>query len=236
MTPVREAVTLPALFLTVALLGGLRISDAVRLLPPSLTALVLAVFLLATLIRGGVLVPAALMHGARSGIENLSGAVVLLTLFAASAQALSLLLPERGLLHAAFAIFLACQLMTMNAAGPARTGLLRSLLVLFGSLFVLRHVLIEALYAPQGGLLHRVLTTLMSGATLGGIAYDPNTPATGYVALFVLALYVTGLVLLPETIGTLAIRRGTEPKESGALERSRSWEGSVPLAGPTDRS
>jgi hypothetical protein len=207
MTPTREAIVLPALFLTVTLLGGLRVSDAVQLLPPSLTALVLALLLLGTLARGGVLLPHVLMDQSRTALENLSGAVVLLTAFAASAQALSLLLPERGLLHAAFAIFCFCQVMTMNAAGVNRAGQLRSVLVLLGSMFVLRYVIIEALYAPGGGLLHRVLTTLMSGATLGGIAYDPHAPVTGYVAFFTLLLYVVGLVLLPAAPSAALIQR-----------------------------
>lgn len=215
MTPVREAVVLPAIFLTVALLGGLRVADAVRLLPPSLTALVLAVVLLGALVRGGVLVPPALMHGGRTAAENVSGAVVLLTAFAASAQAINLLLPERGLLHGAFAIFLFTQIMTMHAAGAGRAGQLRSMAVLLGSLFVLRYVVIEALYAPDGGTLHRVLTTLMSGATLGGIAYDPNAPLTGYVGFLTLMLYVIGLVLLPGTPAASALV--VRPRDTTAL-------------------
>jgi hypothetical protein len=67
--------------------------------------------------------------------------------------------------------------------------------VLFGSLFVLRYILVEALYAPGGGMLHRVLVTLLSGASLGGIAYEPNAPLTGYIAFFTLALYFIGLLL-----------------------------------------
>jgi len=215
MTPIREAIALPGLFLTVALLGGLRIGATVQLLPPSLTALVLAVLLLGTLARGGVLVPHALMHGSRSGLENMSGAIVLASSFAASAQAINLLLPERGLLHAAFAIFLFCQLMTMNAAGVSRKGLLRSLLVLFGSIFVLRFIVVEALYATDGGLLQRLLRTLMSGATLGGIAYDPNSPFTGYVAFLTLALYVIGLLLLPTGSWTALVRRPPTSEVSG---------------------
>ena len=211
MTPVREAITLPAIFLTVVLLGGLRVADTVRLLPPSLTALVLAVLLLGTLVRGALLVPHALMNGTRTGVENLSGAIVLLTAFAASAQAINLLLPERGLLHAAFAIFIFCQLMTMNAGGVSRTGLLRGLLVLLGSLFVLRYIIVESLYAPGGGLLQRVLTTLMAGATLGGIAYDPNASLTGYVAFFTLFLYVIGVMLLPAASSTALVRWQPSP-------------------------
>jgi hypothetical protein len=211
MTPVREALVLPLLFLTVTLLGGFRVATTVKLVPPSLTALMLAMLLIATLVRGRVLQPGALMHASRTPAENTSGLVILLALFAASAQAISLLLPDRGLLHAGFAIFVFCQLMTMNAAGPDRTATLRGLFVLFGSLFVLRHVAIEALYAPERGVLHRVLTALMSGASLGGINYEPNAAVTGYAAFFTLLLYVIGLWLLPTGGGTSLVHvRPTE--------------------------
>ena len=211
MTPVREAIVLPVLFLTVALLGGFRVADTIRLVPPALTALVLALLLLATLVRGRVLVPDALMHGSRSPFENVSGGILLLTVYAASAQAINLLLPERGLLHAVFAIFLFCQLLSMNAAHTDRAGTLRTLLVLLGSLFVLRFIVIEALYASERGLLHRVLTTLMSGATLGGIVYDPNRPVTGYTALFTLVLYLVGLLLLPAARSQTALVPRSSP-------------------------
>ena len=38
MSPIREAIGLPVLFLTTALLGGFRLAEDVRLVPPSLTA------------------------------------------------------------------------------------------------------------------------------------------------------------------------------------------------------
>ena len=205
MSPLREAVILPAIFLTVTLLGGLRVAEAgagVRRVPPPLVALVLAMLLLGTLARGRVLLSYALLNPSRRVAENLSGAVVLLTLFTASAQAINVVLPERGLLHAAVGVLLFLQLMTMNAAGTGRAGLLRSLLVLLGSLFVLRFVVFESLYAQEAGALKRVLTALMAGVTLGGIEYQPNAAATGYVAFLTLALYVTGLVLLHSAVST----------------------------------
>ena len=198
MTAVREAIALPVLFLTIALSGGFRLTDTVRLVPPSLTALILAVLLLGVLIRAGGISPQALLHGQRSASENISGAILLAALFAATSQALNLLIPDVGLLHAVFAIFIFCQLLTIGAARTDRAGSLRSVVVLFGSLFVLRYILLEALYSSSGSTLNRVLRTLLSGATLGGITYEPNAPATGYVAFFTLALYVVGLLLLPK--------------------------------------
>jgi hypothetical protein len=209
MTPARESIVIPLLFLTVTLLGGLRIAAGVTLTPPSLTALILALVLIGTLVRGGAFNVLALLNGGRSGLENVSGSVVLICLFAATAQAINLLLPDRGLLHAAFAIFIFCQLLTMTAARTDRPGMLRSLGVLLGSLFVLRYIIVESLYAPDRGLLHRVLTAMLSGASLGGIVYEPHAPVTGYVAFFTLMLYVVGLLLLPTTPATMAMIRRT---------------------------
>ena len=115
MNPIREAIVLPAIFLTVILCGGFRLGATVSLIPPSLTALVLAVPLVGLLVRSGAIAVPALLHGSRGALENISGAVVLATVFGAAAQAVNLVLPDAGLLHAAFAIFVFCQLLTIGA-------------------------------------------------------------------------------------------------------------------------
>jgi hypothetical protein len=74
--------------------------------------------------------------------------------------------------------------------------MLRSLFVLLGAAFALRFIVLESLYAPDGGTVKRVLTALMAGVTLGGIEYVPHAAITGYAALATLALYLIGLVLL----------------------------------------
>ena len=60
--PWHEAFTLPIIFLSVALFGGLRIDapGGLRFAPPPLMALVLAVLLIAALYRSGTLDPARL--------------------------------------------------------------------------------------------------------------------------------------------------------------------------------
>ena len=197
MTPLREAFLLPGVFLTVTLLGGLRVASSVRLVPPSLTAIVLAVLLIGAVVRSRIVDPSTLLNSRRRPLENLTGAVVLLTLLAASAQVMGLVIPERGLLHFIFAVFLFVQLLSLSAARIDRPGMLRSLFVLLGATFILRFIILESLYAADGGTLKRVLTALMSGVTLGGIEYQPHAAVTGYVAFVSLALYVAGLVLLP---------------------------------------
>jgi hypothetical protein len=197
MTAAREAIVLPMLFLTVAGLGGLRVGHAILLVPPPLVSLVLAVMLIGALVRAGVFAPHGLMNAGRSALENLSGLAVIITLFAAAAQVFTLVTPERGLLHAVFSVSFFVQLATTLAGVNGRRNLLRSLVVLLGSAFVVRFVVLEGLYAPDGGIAKRLLTTIVEGASLGTIQYLPTGAATGYVAFFTLVLFVVGLVLLP---------------------------------------
>src|SRR6185437_14689747 len=83
-------VVLPFVFLTVALLGGLRVSGenhAFMFLPPSLITLVLAVLLLLLFVRGGLIEIRSLITGANPPLTNVSHLWMLLTLFFGCAQA-----------------------------------------------------------------------------------------------------------------------------------------------------
>jgi hypothetical protein len=218
MTPIREAFVVPCLFLTVALLGGLRLAADVRLVPPPLISLVLAVLLIAALVRSGACRPDLLLGQHRRAIENASGAAVLLALFAASAQIFTLLTPDSGLLHVLVSVFFLVQFLTTLTAVRERAAMLRSLAVLFGCAFFLRFVALESLYAPGRGVIKRVMTALMEGVTLGALDYAPTGAATGYVAFLTLALYLTGLILLPASQGggtgaLVSVRYPPEPDE-----------------------
>lgn len=197
MSPLREAFALPCLFLTVALLGGLRLGADVRLVPPPLVALVLAVLLMGSLVRSGVFTPERLLSQRRRGIENACGGAVVLALFGASAQVFNLLTPDSGLLHVLVSVFFLVQLLTTLTAVRDRLGMLRSLAVLLGCAFFLRFVALESLYAPGRGAIKRVMTALMEGVTLGALDYVPTGSATGYVAFLTLTLYFIGLVIMP---------------------------------------
>jgi hypothetical protein len=196
MSVLIEAVLLPSIFLTVTLLGGLRIGASVSLLPPSVDSLILAALMLTALIRAAVLAPHDFVRPERSSIENLSGVAVIVTLVAGSAQVFNLLTPDRGFYRLLFTTFFVVQLLTTLAGIRERRALLRSLTVLLGAAFVLRFVILEALYSTSGGTLSRVLTLLMEGVSLGTLQYEPNGTATGYTALAALALYLFGLFLL----------------------------------------
>ena len=209
MTVTREAIVLPASFLTVALLGGLRVAPAIRLVPPPLISLVLAMLLLAGLVRSGVFAPNALLNSGRSSLENSSGLMVTLTLFAACAQVFTLVTPEHGLLHVVFAVSFFVQLTTTLAGVKGRRNMLRSLVVLLGSAFVVRFIVLEGLYARDGSFAKRVITAMLEGASLGSIQYDPAGAGTGYVAFFTLALFFIGLILLPPGGPRGALRTAT---------------------------
>jgi hypothetical protein len=195
----RDAFALPLVFLTVALLGGFRSANGrgMWFLPPPLIALILAALLIGLLARTGTLAPDRLMRSDRSVPENLSGAIVAATLFAATAQVFNLITPETGLLHFIFTAFFLLLLWSTLAARPNRPRLLRSLAVLFGGAFVLKFIVLASMYDPNGGVARRVLMTVLEGATLGGLQYEPPAAMTGYVAFFTLALYMVGVTLLP---------------------------------------
>jgi hypothetical protein len=197
---VREAITLPLIFLTVILIGGLRVAAATHqllFLPPSLMALVLALLLMGALVRCGALAPARLVDPARPALANASGLIVLVALFLAAAQTFNMTTPDAGLLQFLFNVFYLLLLWNTMAARPDRPRLLSSLMVLFGGAFVLRFVILAALYDPQGGLTKRVLTAMLEGVTLGGLAYEAPAAVTGYVAFFTVLLFLIGLTLLP---------------------------------------
>jgi hypothetical protein len=203
MSSAREAFVLPSLFLTVALLGGVRVADRIVLLPPPLFTLVLAFLLVGVLVRSGALAPERLMSASRSPFANLSGAVVIVTAFLAATQAFNVAIPESGLPRLLFSVFLLVLLINTLAASPDRVRVLRSVLVIFGSAFVLKFIVLAALSDPAGGWLKRVLIAMLEGLTLGTLSQDLYRPATGYIAFVTLSLFVGALALLPSRPGEL---------------------------------
>jgi len=195
-----EVFYLPLLFLTVALFGGVRVARQVLLMPPPLFTLVLAFLLVGVLVRSGALAPERLMNSARPRLANASGAVVLVAVFAGAAQAFNVAIPESGLPRILFDVFLLVLLLNTLAASPDRFRVLRSLLVIFGSAFVLKYIVLASLSDPVGGWLKRLLQGVLEGVTLGTLTQTVYSPITGYIAFIVLTLFFGGLALLPSRI------------------------------------
>jgi hypothetical protein len=190
---------LPLIFLTVALLGGLRVSDgshAFVFMPPPLITLVLSVLLMLLFVRGGLIELRSLISVENQTLTNILQVWLLITLFFASAQAFNSVLPEHGLLHWLFSFFFLWTLWNNQFSSFDARRLLRSLAVLFGTAFVLKYMLLASLYSQDGGWLKRVAGALVSGVTLGTLDAPVFAPATGYISFFTIGLYIAGLVLM----------------------------------------
>jgi hypothetical protein len=190
-------VLLPTIFLTVALLGGVRVSaeaGALVFVPPPLVTMLLAVMLLVLFARGRAIIVGAWLSADNAALANVSHALTLAALFFASAQSFNSVLPEAGLLRWMLSFFFLWTLWQNQFSTFDARRLLRSLAALFGTAFVIKHLLLASLFAPGGGWLKRLAGFALEGVTPDG---QSLAPATGYVSFFTLALYVCGLLLLP---------------------------------------
>ena len=193
-----DFVLLPFLFLTVALLGGLRVGAESRtfiFIAPPLVTLLLATLSLLLFVRGGLLRFHQWVRSDLPPLTNIAHTWMLITIFFASAQAYNSVLPESGLFHWLFSFFFLWTLWNNQFSSFDARRLLRSLTILFGTAFVLKHILLANLYSPEGGWFKRVAGTLLQGVTLGTLDAPTFAPVTGYIAFFTLALYVGGLIL-----------------------------------------
>jgi hypothetical protein len=209
-------VLLPTIFLTVALLGGVRVGadgGAFLFLPPPLVTLMLAVLMLALFARARLVEVGRWLSAGNGVAENVSHALTLATLFFASAQAFNSVLPETGLPRFVLAAFFLWTLWQNQFSAFDARRLLRSLAALFGTAFVVKHLLLASLYAQDGGWLKRLAQSALQGVTLGALDGPAYAGSTGYVSFFALALYVCGLFLLPPA-----------PPAEGVADESRAAE------------
>jgi hypothetical protein len=232
LPPVREAIALPFLLLTVGLVGSIRIDAAGQLvfLGPTLFALVLAVMLAGLLLRSGLLAPERLVSPARGPLANLNGLTVAMALLFASGQVFTMLTPEGGLLQLLFNVFFLAMLWMMATARPQGARLVRSLVVLFGWALVLRFVILNGLAAPEGSVARRLFAAALEGLALGALGLTYQAPATGYLAFLMLALFFIALLLLPSRAwqwSLVGAQRSVRPALAG---QTRSAERRTELA------
>jgi hypothetical protein len=197
MSALREAIVLPLVFMTVVLAAAVRPGAQVIVTPPSLAALVAGMVLFALLVRSGALDPNQLLHAGRSAIANLNGLAVLLTTFAASAQLITMLVPESGVPALMVWVVIASLLTQALALGPDRPRMLRGLTVTFVAAFTLKFIILAAISAPADGRFSRALQLLFEGITFGGVTQRPLHAAEGYLAFATIVLYLIGVAFLP---------------------------------------
>src|SRR5205809_3304319 len=213
-------IVLPTLLLSVSLLGGLRIDGQTRqfvFIAPPLVTLLLAILLMSLFLRVGAIDLRHWLTIEQPMLTNVSHLLTLIALFFASAQAFNSVLPENGLLHWMFSFFFLWTLWTNQFSIFDPRRLLRSLIVLFATAFVLKHLVIAGLYAPEGGWLRKLASTLPQGIAIDVPAF---APATGYISFFALALYVGGLLIIPPVPVQPAATEIDRPRETAIVETS----------------
>jgi hypothetical protein len=209
MSPGAEAAGLPVLLLTVVLLAAIRPGAEITLVPPSLASLVMSMVMLALLVRSGALAPDRLMSASRSALANANGLTILLTMVAASAQVITLLIPDSSLpAFIVWAVLISLVLQAF-AIGPDRERLLRGLMVTFGAAFTLKFILLAAISAPAASGVGRAIQLLFEGITLGSVTTRTPHPSEGYLAFATIVLYLVGVAWLPRAAWQM-VRGGYE--------------------------
>ncbi len=206
-----QYVFLPLIFLTVALLGGLRISatdSAFVFLKPPLVCLIFATILLVLFFRANLIKLDGWFSEKFSTLKNVANATIIVSLFAASTQVFNALLPEQGL---PFWIFVFCFFWTLwnNLFAEFDTKrLLQSLGGLFGLAFIVKYLLLAGLTAPANkNWIQGIFENPSQQAFTWLLDLPKFAPATGYIQFFTLVFYLIGLFLLkPETIDKRDIR------------------------------
>lgn len=198
-----QYIALPLIFLTVALLGGLRLNaadNAFLFLKPALICLIFAVILLVLFFRSGLLRLEGWFSENFSVVQNIANACVLLALFFASTQIFNSLLPERGL---PFWIFAFCFFWTLwnNLFVEFRgTRLVQSLGSVFALAFVSKYLILAYMTAPANESWWRGILENPTQEAFTWLLDLPRFSAgTGYIQFFAVIFYLLGLFLLPSS-------------------------------------
>ena len=196
-------ILLPIIFVTVALLGGLRLNSAdgsLIFLKPALLCLIFATIMIALFFRSGLVRLDGWFADDFPMLKNAANAAVLLSLFAATTQLFNSLLPEQGL---PFWIVAFCFFWTLwnNLFADFDTKkLLRSLGGLFGLAFVAKYLVLANLTAPASeGWLRGLIENPTKEAFTWLLDLPRFAAGTGYIQFFAAALYLVGLFLMPSS-------------------------------------
>lgn len=194
---------LPAIFLSVTLLGGLRIAGddgAFVFFRPALVCLIFAAILLVLFARSGVLRLDGWFSESFTPLKNIANGFVIATLFAAATQIFNSLLPEYGLTFWIVAFCFFWTLWNNLFADFDPRKLFRSLGGLFGLAFVAKYLILANLTAPAGRTWFEALTENPGQEVITRLLDLPRySGATGYIQFFAVGLFLLGLYLFPST-------------------------------------
>lgn len=194
-------IILPVTFLTVTLLGGMRLGatdNAFVFLKPALVCLVFSSVLMILFLRSGLIALNGWFNEQFSPLKNAANGAVLLTLFAASTQMFNSLLPEKGLPFWVVGFCFTWTLWNNLFAEFDTKRLLRSLGALFALAFVVKYLILANLTAPDSaGWLQRIFENPAKEAFTWLLDLPRYSAGTGYLQFFAAAFYLIGLYLTP---------------------------------------
>lgn len=224
----KHYIVLPLILLCVVCLGGVRVDGvtrAVLFLPPPLISLVLAALTLMIFVRGRLLDVSRWFDARLSSVFSVANALILAALFFATAQVFNAVLPERGLLHGAFVIFLLWSLINNLIAGVDARRSLRSLAAMLGFAFTLKFLVLANLTDDtETGVWRRAAELLLKGVTLGALDVPRFAASTGYIAFFTLALYLLALWLIPGVKENQAAEDAPSSASTSLIKRDATSE------------
>lgn len=199
-----QYIVLPLIFLTVALLGGLRLDAAdgsFVFLKPALVCLIFAAMTIVLFFRAGLLKLDGWFSEKFSTVQNIANASVLVALFFASTQIFNSLLPERGLPFWTFAFCFFWTLWNNLFADFNAKKLVKSLGAMFGLAFVVKYLLLAGLTAPASESWWQGIVRNPAQEAFTWLLDLPRFSAgTGYIQFFAVVFYLIGLFFFkPET-------------------------------------
>lgn len=193
---------LPFIFLTVALLGGMRLNaadNAFLFLKPPLIALIFAAILLVLFFRAHLVKLGGWFSEDFTTLKNAANGAVLITLFFASTQIFNSLLPEQGLLFWIIAFCFFWTLWNNLFAEFDTKKLLKSLGAMFSLAFVVKYLVLTSLTAPAS---ESWLQGMLQNPTKEAFTWALDLPrfaaGVGYIQFFAIVFYLIGLFLLPQ--------------------------------------
>lgn len=196
-----QYIIVPLIFLTVTLLGGLRlgaVDNEFLFLRPALVCLIFAVILLVLFFRARLIRIDGWFSESFTPLRNTANACIILTLFAASTQVFNALIPEQGLPFGVISFFFLWSLWTNLFAEFDTKKLLTSLGSLFGLAFITKYLILSNLVSPEnGGFIQAIFSGDLTKETITYLLDLPKfSSGTGYIQFFTLIFYLIGLFLL----------------------------------------
>jgi hypothetical protein len=194
-----QLIVLPAAFLVVSLLGGVRLSvdsNAFIFLKPQLVCLILASLVTITFIRTNTVKLSNFVSEDFPVLKNVANGLVLLTLFTATVQVFNSLLPEKGLAFWVVSFCFFWTLWTNLFADFTKQKLLQSLGSLFGLAFAVKYLILQNLTSTSETWTQKLFETLTKEATFGLLEITKFSAATGFLQFVTIAIYIIALFSL----------------------------------------